>query len=184
MPRVNVNGHDIHFTDLQPKPEKTSKNVETLTFIFIHGLGASENFFFPVLPPIADQHRCIVFDTYGSSRSPFTGDVITIDSIAADVLGILDALKVDKAVVVGHSMGGIVANQLAAKFPDRIRGVVGLGPSHPTPAFGVNMNKRIATVNECGFHFSRCSSAYGKLTRSANSGNGANCRFGSVSGNG
>ena len=151
MPYVKVNGHRIHYTDLQPNPDKSSKNVETLTFIFIHGLGASENFFFPVLSLITGQHRCITFDIYGSSRSLFTGDVISIDTIAADVLGILDALKVDKAVVVGHSMGGIVANQLAANFLDRVRGVVGLGPSHPTPAFGVNMNKRIATVNECEF---------------------------------
>lgn len=56
-------------------------------------------------------------------------------------------------MVVGHSMGGVVANQLAAKRKDRVRGVVGIGPSHPTPAFGVNMNKRIATVNECGLPF-------------------------------
>ncbi|TQB72432.1 hypothetical protein MPDQ_006834 [Monascus purpureus] len=147
MPYLEVRGHQLHYTDQQPKnPPKKGP----LTFIFIPGLGASENFFLPVLPHISDNHRCITFDTYGTSRSLFTGDVTSIESIAIDVLGILDTLHVEKAVVVGHSMGGIVANYLGAKHKNRVRGIVGIGPTHPTEAFGVNMKKRIDVVSKSG----------------------------------
>lgn len=148
MPYLEVNGRRLHYTDLHPK---NPPSQGPLTFIFIHGLGASENYFFPILPHIADHHRCITFDMYGSARSLFTGEVTSIDSIAADVRGILDSLHVPQAIIVGHSMGGIVANLLGARFKDRVQGIVGIGPTHPTETARTTMRKRGDTVSECSF---------------------------------
>lgn len=63
----------------------------------------------------------------------------------------LDALKVDQAVVVGHSMGGLVVIELAARYPDRVLGVVPIGPTHPSEMLSSAMENRVETVRNCMF---------------------------------
>ncbi|KAF9885743.1 hypothetical protein FE257_012628 [Aspergillus nanangensis] len=145
MPLVAVNDHQIHYADTHPNGSPESG----LTFVFIHGLGSSQNYYFPVLPHLTG-HRCITMDTYGSARSTYTGQPITIASIAADVVGVMDALKVPQAVVVGHSMGGLVVTLLGAQYADRIKGVVAIGPTHPSPILTSVMSKRSETVSAAG----------------------------------
>lgn len=65
---------------------------------------------------------------------------------------VMDGLKVPKAVLVGHSMGGTAALQLAAKYGDRVVAVVAIGPVHPTASTGQVFEKRIQIVSE-GMHF-------------------------------
>jgi len=54
----------------------------------------------------------------------------------------------EKVTVVGHSMGGIVASQIAATYPDLVRGVVLLGPVNPVPALAEVFGKRIEVVKK------------------------------------
>ncbi|KAH1923170.1 hypothetical protein KXW47_005976 [Aspergillus fumigatus] len=97
-----------------------------------------------------DTHRCITLDTYGSARSPYTGQAITISTIASDVIAVLDALHIPKAVVVGHSMGGLVVTLLGAQYSDRITTVVAVGPTHPSESLASTMRQRSDTVLEVG----------------------------------
>jgi pimeloyl-ACP methyl ester carboxylesterase len=54
------------------------------------------------------SYRCIIFDNYAAGRSEYKpGTETSIASIGKDVLGLLDYLEVDKAIVVGYSMGGM-----------------------------------------------------------------------------
>lgn len=77
------------------------------TFILMHGLGSSQNYYHDVAMGLRGHNfRCITFDTTGAGRSPYTQVEQSIQSLADDVVGILDALDVSKAIVVGHSMGG------------------------------------------------------------------------------
>ncbi|KAE8410256.1 Alpha/Beta hydrolase protein, partial [Aspergillus pseudocaelatus] len=144
MPSLNINNHTLHYADSHPNgaPEQGQ------TIIFIHGLGSSQNYYFPVLPNLTSNHRCITIDTYGSARSTYTGQPISIASIAADVIGVLDALSIPKAVAVGHSMGGLVVTLLGAQYADRINAVVAIGPTHPSSTLTSVMNKRSETVSE------------------------------------
>lgn len=147
---TTTNNHKLHYSDTHPDgklPSSTSQNI-----IFIHGLGSSQNYYFPITPYL-NAHRCITLDTYGSGRSPFTGDTVTIETIAEDVIGAMDALKVAKAVVVGHSMGGLVVTQLGANYKDRIAGVVAIGPTHPNESMVGVMTKRAETVERGMFLF-------------------------------
>lgn len=147
MPFVQANTHRLHYSDSHP-----SGAPETgLTFIFIHGLGSSENYYFPVIPHLTSKHRCITIDTYGSARSTYTGDTISIPGIAADVIGVLDSLKIPKAVVVGHSMGGLTVTEIGSRYPDRVVGVVAIGPTHPSEVLVSVMSKRAETVLEGEF---------------------------------
>ena len=54
----------------------------------------------------------------------------------------------EKVVMVGHSMGGIVASYLAAEYPDRVKGVVLLGPVNPMPALAEVFGTRIEVVKK------------------------------------
>lgn len=141
--------HQLYYADTHPNGSLPTPKSQTL--IFIHGLGSSQNFYYPLFPFLQDAHRCIALDTYGSARSPYTGDPVSIHSIAADVIGAMDALKIEKAVVVGHSMGGIVVTELGATKPERIAGIVAIGPTHPNEGMVGVMNKRADTVTE-GMH--------------------------------
>ncbi|KAJ5789546.1 uncharacterized protein N7518_006557 [Penicillium psychrosexuale] len=146
MPFVQANSHRLYYADSHPSgPPKNG-----LTFIFIHGLGSSQNYYYPVIPHLTKLHRCITLDTYGAARSPYTNDTITIPSIAEDVIGALDSLHIAKAVVVGHSMGGLVVLELGARIPDRVLGVVAIGPTHPSDMLVGVMNRRSDTVLESG----------------------------------
>ncbi|OGM39165.1 alpha/beta hydrolase [Aspergillus bombycis] len=144
MPSLNINNHLLHYADSHPNgaPEQGQ------TIVFIHGLGSSQNYYFPILPHLTPNHRCITIDTYGSARSTYTGQPISIASIAADVIGVLDALSIPKAVAVGHSMGGLVVTLLGAQYADRIKAAVAIGPTHPSSTLTSVMNKRSETVSE------------------------------------
>jgi pimeloyl-ACP methyl ester carboxylesterase len=101
MPFLPIGYKRIHYTDLKPKKEAHE------TLIFMHGLGSSQNYYQAVALGLqSHDFRCITFDTTGAGRSPYTYIEQSIQSLADDVIGILDALEVEKAIIVGHSMGG------------------------------------------------------------------------------
>ncbi|PYI24937.1 alpha/beta hydrolase [Aspergillus indologenus CBS 114.80] len=145
MPTVTVNNHEIYYADTHPAGAPAPGS----TLVFIHGLGSSQNYYFPILPHL-EQHRCITLDTYGAARSPYTGQPVSIASIAADVVGVLDALHVAQAVVVGHSMGGLVVTLLGAQYAHRVTAVVAIGPTHPSDQLASVMTQRSATVANAG----------------------------------
>ncbi|KAL2819356.1 Alpha/Beta hydrolase protein [Aspergillus cavernicola] len=146
MPLISVNDQKLHYTDSHPDGAPPNG----LTFIFIHGLGSSQNYYFPILPYLTPKHRCITPDTYGSGRSTYTDRSISIASIATDVVGVLDALNVPQAVVVGHSMGGLVVTLLGSENADRVKGVVAIGPTHPSETLTSVMQKRSETATQGG----------------------------------
>lgn len=149
MPYVQSNTHSLHYADSHPSGTPPNGT----TFIFIHGLGSSQNYYFPVLPYLTEKNRCITVDTYGAARSSYTDEPVSITGIAEDVIGVLDALSIPKAVVVGHSMGGPVVSELGARYPDRVQGIVAIGPIHPSEALVSVMEKRAATVLNGEFYF-------------------------------
>ena len=105
MPFLQVGYKQIHYTDLKPANDEKPRE----TFICMHGLGSSQDYYHAVAVGLqASKFRCIIFDTTGAARSPYTGIEQSIESLSSDVIGILDALEVPKAIVVGHSMGGYV----------------------------------------------------------------------------
>ncbi|KAJ8111063.1 hypothetical protein OPT61_g6246 [Boeremia exigua] len=146
MSFLTINNNKIHYSDLKPEGKDALE-----TFIFMHGLGSSQNYYHAVVTRLrAKDFRCIIFDNTGAGRSPYTGQQASIQSLGDDVIGILDALNVSKAIVVGHSMGGIVAAHLAAERSDRIVAAVLIGPVYPNEGVGPVFEKRIETVMKDG----------------------------------
>lgn len=146
MPYTDVNHHALHYYDSHPDGAPPNG----LTFMLIHGLGSTQNFYTAITPFLTrNDHRCIAFDTYGASRSPYTGQPISIASIASDVVALMDRFGVGQAVVVGHSMGGLVVSLLGAQYPDRVKGVVAIGPTYPSQVLSDRMRERAETVAKC-----------------------------------
>jgi 3-oxoadipate enol-lactonase len=109
--------------------------------LFITGFTISAAVFEPVLDRYAARFRCIVYDNRGSGRTRAPLRPTSMPELAADAAGLLRALGLESAHVYGVSMGGMVAQELALRFPDRVRGLIlggttSGGPRAARPALG------------------------------------------------
>lgn len=136
-------GHRVHYFDT--KEIDNDRGSDKTPLIMIHGLGSSQNYYMSVISELSG-HRCVAMDTYGAGRSKSNGEQLSLNVLAEDVVGVLDNLKIEKAVVVGHSMGGPMACAIAALFPNRVAGVVCIGPVNPRSVNPEMFTTRIATV--------------------------------------
>jgi 3-oxoadipate enol-lactonase len=87
--------------------------------VLLHGLGEGAADWDRVAPAFALHRRVYVPDLRGHGRSDRPGDY-SVELMAADVLGLLDALQLDRVQLIGHSMGGLVAYLLAGDHPERV----------------------------------------------------------------
>src|SRR5690606_5126931 len=85
------------------------------------------------VPYLSRDHRVVTYDGPGNGRSDRSTDPerYTADAYAADAAAVLEHLEVDRAVVVGVSLGAAYAVRLAVKFPGRVLGLVLVGPALP-----------------------------------------------------
>jgi 3-oxoadipate enol-lactonase len=98
--------------------------------LFITGFVISSAVFEPILPMYAEHFDVITYDNRWSARSPKPLRLTSVPELASDAAGLLDALGVESAHVYGLSMGAMVAQELALRFPERVRGLI-LGGGTP-----------------------------------------------------
>lgn len=119
-----------------------------LTLVFLHYFGGSAIEWQSVMTHLSDQYRCIAIDLrgHGDSDSPgrsagrtpvgavdSTETGYSVGTMADDVAGLIQHLKVTDFVLIGHSMGGKVALALASRQPAGFRSLLLLSPSPPVP---------------------------------------------------
>jgi pimeloyl-ACP methyl ester carboxylesterase len=92
--------------------------------LMIMGLGASSRLWYRLLPWIARRHRVILFDNRGTGTSAPVRSRLTMSGLARDAVDVLDAAGEQSAHVVGASMGGMIAQQVALDHPERVRSLV------------------------------------------------------------
>lgn len=85
--------------------------------------------FATLIPTLAASHQVIGVELQGHGRTADIDRVITPAALASDVVALLDHLGIERAHVLGHSMGGAVALELAVSHPDRVRSVVPISAS-------------------------------------------------------
>jgi non-heme chloroperoxidase len=95
--------------------------------LLLHGWPDSAFSFSRVTPLLARGHRTLALDQRGFGNSERPDGPCGIDDLAADAVALLDALEVDRAVLVGHSFGSFVARRAAETRPERVRGLVLIG---------------------------------------------------------
>jgi 3-oxoadipate enol-lactonase len=114
MPFVHAtDGTRIHF-------EVTGKSGAT-PVLMIQGLGASKNAWNLQRIAMATRFRIISFDNRGAGRSDKPTEPFTLEQMADDALAVLDAAGIETAHVVGASMGGVISQIVAVKYPHRVR---------------------------------------------------------------
>ena len=89
--------------------------------LLIQGVGVHGQGWRPQVEALASRFTCIAFDNRGVGRSRPAGAPITVEQMAEDARSVLDGVEVESAHVVGHSLGGLVALQLALSAPSRVR---------------------------------------------------------------
>lgn len=114
MPTIETNGITLYF--------ETAGAGEPL--LLLHGLGSRCEDWQLQVPVFARHYRVIVADMRGHGRSSKPPGPYSVPMMAADVVGLLDALQIESAHIVGLSMGGMIAFQLAVDHPDRPRSLV------------------------------------------------------------
>lgn len=120
--------------------------------LLIHGLGYARWGWEPVLPGLAETFEVLLFDNRGIGASDAPPGPYTVAEMAADAIGVLDAAGVERAHVVGTSLGGMVAQELALTNPGRVDRLVlacttpGGPNAHPMPQPTVSLIAEAATL--------------------------------------
>ena len=99
----------------------------------IHGLGATSNFYTPLCLALASRYRVVRPDLPGSGRSP-ARDGLSVPLFAEAMARVARSLGLERAHVIGHSLGSIVAQHLALREPKLVRSLALLGPLLAPPA--------------------------------------------------
>jgi len=92
--------------------------------LLITGFTISSAIFDPIVGLYESEFDCIRYDHRGSGRSGAPPWPTSMPELAGDAVRLLDALGIESAHVYGLSMGGMVAQEMAIRFPDRVRGLV------------------------------------------------------------
>jgi pimeloyl-ACP methyl ester carboxylesterase len=120
--------------------------------LLIHGLGYGRWGWEPLLPLLADQFRVISFDNRGIGESAVPPGPYSSREMAGDALAVLDAAGVQRAHVVGTSLGGMIAQELALEAPARVDRLVliattpGATDGYPMPAATLQLMTEAANL--------------------------------------
>jgi pimeloyl-ACP methyl ester carboxylesterase len=114
MPIALINGVNIYYED-------TGSNLPTV--VLSHGFLMDHEMFAPQVEALKSTHRVITWDERGFGGT-FATDEFTYWDSAKDVLGLLDFLGIDSAIIGGMSQGGFLSLRVALTAPERVRGLI------------------------------------------------------------
>jgi 3-oxoadipate enol-lactonase len=110
----------------------------------LHGLVDDLTIWDRLAPELADRGTVVRYDQRGHGEAGSPPGPYSRDDLAADAVAMLDHLDVDRAVLVGHSMGGIMAMAAAVNHPDRVAGLVLIGTTSQASARAAAWYSQIA----------------------------------------
>lgn len=124
-------------------------NPDGVPLVFCNSLGTDLRLWDPLLPYLSKNYRIIRYDLRGHGLSAGSDRGYDIDELAADSAVLMDQLDLQGAIVVGCSIGGMIAQILAAKRPDLTRALV-LCTTAPKMGNAAGWDDRIAKVQLSG----------------------------------
>jgi len=118
-----IDGQPVNTIELGPQ-SATARDAAGQPLVFVHGLSGCWANWLEQLPVLASEHRVITLDLPGFGYSPMGAERISIAGFARLLDRLLGELGIDAAAVVGNSMGGFIAAELAIAFPQRVERLV------------------------------------------------------------
>jgi 3-oxoadipate enol-lactonase len=112
---ITVNGINLCYED---------HGAGEVPIIFIHGFPFDKSAWQPQIEFLKGEYRVIAFDVRGFGKSASNNETASIDLFASDLLGLMDALDIKKAIVCGLSMGGYIVMNAVSRFPERFEAVI------------------------------------------------------------
>lgn len=123
MPKVKINEINIYYEIQGQGPP----------LILIAGLGCASWLWFKQIPEFSKMFKIIVFDNRGVGQTDKPDIPYSIKLFAEDTIGLLSALDIQQAHVLGISMGGLIAQQMALEFPSIINKLILCATTHGGP---------------------------------------------------
>ncbi|MFI1534794.1 alpha/beta fold hydrolase [Streptomyces anandii] len=120
MPQLEADGALLTYDDEGPR------DGDGVPLVFVHGWTADRHRWDHQLDHFSAGRRVVRLDLRGHGESGGAGSR-TIEAAAADVVALLDHLKIERCVLVGHSMGGMIAQTIALAQPERVERLVLVG---------------------------------------------------------
>jgi 3-oxoadipate enol-lactonase len=120
--------------------------------LLVHGLGYDRRGWGPLPDLLTQEHRVLLLDNRGVGESDFPPGPYTVAELAADAVAVIDAAGVERTHVLGVSLGGYIAQEIALSYPGRVDRLVLCstspgGPNqYPMPAVGVEAFGRFPTM--------------------------------------
>jgi aminoacrylate hydrolase len=114
MPRISIGDCHLHY----------ERHGAGFPVVLVTGLAGTAQYWHDQVLPLSRSFEVIVHDHRGMGESDPTSCVATMERLAADVIALMDALRIPKAHVIGHSGGGAVAQILAIEQPQRLASIV------------------------------------------------------------
>ena len=132
---VNVNGIQLHYLDW---------GGEGKTILFLAGMGCNAHVFDNLAPRFTDKFHVMALTRrgHGESDHPETG--YDIDSLTEDIRQFMDALRIKKVIMAGHSMASVELSHFAALYPERVLKLIFLDAAYDRSS---ETSKRIREIN-------------------------------------
>lgn len=122
--QIETNGARIHVSH---------RGSGELALVFLHYYGGSSRTWSRVADALCDRYRIVATDHRGWGESDAPADGYRIEDLADDAERVIKTLGLGRYVLVGHSMGGKVAQLIASRHPSGLQGLVLVAPSPPSP---------------------------------------------------
>lgn len=114
MPKIKTNNINIFY--------ETYGSGEPL--VMIAGFAADHLIWQLLIRDLAKQFQVVVIDNRGVGQTDSPDTEYTLELMADDTVAVMDALNINKATILGHSMGGFIAQELAIKYPTKVKNLI------------------------------------------------------------
>jgi 3-oxoadipate enol-lactonase len=141
MPKIQANGIQLYYTLAGP--------ADAPVVMLSNSLGTRLEMWDPQMPALAERYRVLRYDSRGHGRSDAPPGPYTIDMLADDALGLLDALGIERAHFCGLSKGGMVGQVLGARHGERLISLALCSTACHMPARDV-WDERVRVATEQG----------------------------------
>jgi len=116
--------------------------------VLIAGLACDSTLWSGILNDLSKHFKVVIFDNRDVGQSQYVNQNYTIEDMVQDTLGLIEHLQLEKPCIVGHSMGGTIAQTIAYKYPSKIKKVVIANSLIKFNARSVAVEKLLASLSK------------------------------------